>query len=409
MSVFTESLKQGFKNKKIENLSNEDKKQYRLSTLDIFFKEISNKENRYIFYCPDIVVVNHFVKTIYDIAYCLHTLGYNVTMLHEIKGYKPNWIYQNESTKDYKDLKIDYVIEKREGKKTKKEKNTYGFKPTDTIILMDMFQEILENIYETKLLQKVVLVTGYTGISNLPTGYSYKALGVNTLLFLDSKVKDDYDSVFPDVENKILLDSYQIDKSIFKLEDINTKEIYPVICISKIGNEKLAQQVTNIFYNKYPNFRVFSFKIIARENYEVYIESLKHSCLYLNLDDNLHYQSLLEAIHLGIPTATFYRKEFENDKNLIENLVIADNKDAFTIVEFLIDFCTEWLHTSNVYFQKEVLKIENELKHEDQHTSVNFNKKVKNTFEFLQEERVKFFTNIKQTVEAANEANGSKV
>lgn len=406
MSVFTESLKQGFKNKKIENLSEQDKKEFRLGTLDVFFNEISNKENRFIFYCPDVVVVNHFIKTIYDIAYTLHTLSYNVVILHEIKGYKPLWIFQNETTKHYKDLKIDYVIEKREGKKTKKEKNTYGFKPTDTIIIPDMFQEILENIYETKILQKVVLVTGYTGIGNLPTGYSYRALGVNSLIFLDEKIKKDYEEVFPDVENTFLLNHFNIDKTIFNTKQINTKDIYPVICLSKIGNEKLAQQVTNIFYNKFPNLRVFAFKIIDRENYEVYLESLQHSCLYLNLDDNLHKQSLFEAINLGIPTATYVRKEFEEEKELQENVIVSE-KDAFSIVDFLVMFCTDWLHTSTKFYNTEVLKINKKLKIDKEHTGEYFNNDIQRIFECLQDERVKFFTTIKQAVESVkdNESN----
>lgn len=397
-SVFSQKLKESFKNKRLNELSPEDKNEYRLKTIENVFEELSNKENRFILYCPDIVIVNHIVKKIYDIAYALHKSNFNVIILHEIKGYKCNWLFQEKKYSDYKDLKVEYIIEKK-SKKSKKEKNTYTFKPTDTLIVPDVFQDMLENLKEVTLLQKVVLITSYAGITNLIPGTSYKNLNVSSAIFLDKKVKEDYESLYPELTKTYLLnENDMVDEEIFNKEKVNNKEIYPVIGISKLGNEKLAQQVTNLFYNKFPNLRVFAFKILDRENYDEYVESLKHCCLYFNLDDTLGFREpLIEAMKMGIPTATYNRRELETDAKFKEEVVVA-TRDAFSIVEFLGNFCSYWLTNSNVDISNYVLNYTEELLISNLELK-NMQQSVIPIFEDLHQERIKFFASIKKTIE----------
>ena len=50
-SIFTQNLKQSFKQKRINDLPIEEKNKFRLKTIEQFFLELSNRENRFIFYC----------------------------------------------------------------------------------------------------------------------------------------------------------------------------------------------------------------------------------------------------------------------------------------------------------------------------------------------------------------------
>jgi len=402
-SVFQKNLKQSFKNKRLNDLSKEEKNNYRLKTIEQLFLELGNKENRFIFYCPDIVIVNHIVKCIYDIAYALHSLNYKVVILHEIKGYKCNWLLKDSQYSKYKDLNVEFVIEKK-SKKSKKEKDQYSFKPTDTLIVPDVFQDMLENVKEVTLLQKVVLITSYNGIANLKAGSSYKNLDVNSLIFLEEKLKKDYTELFPEVNNKFYLPLDKlIDITKFNKAIVDTKTIYPVIGISKIGNEKLAQQVTNLFYSKFPNLRIFSFKLVDRNNYEEYVESIKHCCLYFNMDDVLGFrQSLLEVMNMGVPTATFERRELLDDVELYEEVIVA-KRDAFSIADFLGNFCSYWLTHANNSMSNHIDLIINKqnINQLDTETLQNI---IRPIFEELHQERIKFFASIKKTIEE-NELN----
>lgn len=396
-SVFTQELQRGFKEKRIDKLSTEDKNNFRLKRIEQIFSELENKENRFIFYCPDIVIVNHIVKAIYDIAYTLHTLHYKVVILHEMKGFKCKWLLDDEHYSNYKDLNLEYVIE-RKNKKSKKEKNQYSFKPTDTLIVPDVFQDMFENIREVKLVQKVVLVTGYNGISNLEIGSDFRHLGVKSILYLNSKLKADYEALFPQITNNLLIDYNFINKKTFDKKIVDKSKVYPVIGISKIGNDKLAQQVCNLFYNKFHNLRVFSFKILDRTNYIEYVSSLQHCCLYLNLDETLgFYQSLLEAQELSVPTATFERRELEGDA--VEK-VVRLKRDAFEIVDFLGEYCKLWLTFPNHQITSELETLEIPDLNENE-----FQKSLSNVFTVLHEEKVKYFAIIKQAIEK-NEING---
>lgn len=400
-SVFTQDLKQSLKNKRYNDLTQDDKNDYRLKTIEHLFLELGDKKNRFIFYCPDIVVVNHVVKKIYDIAYALHKLNYNVTILHEITGYKCNWLLQEPKYADYKKLNVEYVIVKK-SKKSKKEKNNYQFKPTDTLIVPDVFQDMLTNVKEVKLLQKVVLVTGYTGIANMDAGTSYRNLEVNSAIFLDQKVKEDYEALYPELTKTYLLsEKIMIDTDLFDKSKVINNDIYPVIGLSKLGNEKLAQQVTNLFYNKFPHLKVFAFKILDRDNYTDYVNSLKHCCLYFNLDDSLGYKEpLLEAIQMGIPTATYKRRELTGDVEFSEEVIVAE-KDAFSIADFLGNFCTFWLTNKNSTINKYALELAEKQPIESL-TFGNLEKVTLPIFEDLHQERIKFFAAIKKTIESQN-------
>jgi len=388
-SIFSQELARDFKNKKINQLSDSDKKEYRMNMLENFFMEFSNKENRFIFFCPDIVVVNPIVEIIYKTALTVKNLGYSVIILHEIKGFRCKWIL--EKYKEYSDLTIDYIIDKK-SKKSKKENNSYSFKPTDTLIIPDLFQDILENIREVKLLQKVVLVTGNAGIGNLQPGNTYKQLGVNSLLFLEKNTKEKYEKLFPELDNSLLMSSYSIDNELYNSEKIIPNEILPAIAFNK--NEKLAQQVTNIFFNKYPNLRFFSIKFLDRQNYELYLESLTRSCLFVYLDEDISFKKpVYEALTLGIPTVTNTRNDFE------ETDLFSFSKDPFEIADAIAEFCINWLECSNNTMKQSVLSLANSYDLTGKHSDVKFRNEVLQIFETLHQEKIKYFTSLKQSVE----------
>jgi len=380
-------IEQNLKQARIDSMPEKEKKGYKLRLLEEVFLQLSNKDNRYIFYCPDIAVVNTLVKFIYETAYEVQQLGYNIVVLHEIDGFKCKWLF-NEY-KHLKTLNVEYIIKKK-SRKSNKTKSQYSFKISDTLIVPDQFQEILDNLIETKLIQKVILVSSYSGLSSLNPSYDYNTIGVKKLLFTNKELKEDYEKLFSFEGH--MLDEYPLET--FSIERKET-EIYPTICLTNIGNNELAQQIINVFYNKYPNLKIFTFKVLPRDNYEYYIDSLKHCCLLLVVDKILCSSQMIdEAIQLGIPVASFKRRQVDNELN--EN--ISFGSDAFEIAESLAVFCEHWLNLPTQTITDSILKISTNLKFKEKSID-KFKEQIKNICLDLQEERIKYFASIKHSID----------
>jgi len=390
-SVFESTLKQNFKQKSIEELDDDKKKELRLKTIDEFFNTLSFKENRYIFYCPDIVVVNNLVETIYEIAYEMIEMGYNVVILHEIKGFQCKWLL--DKYPQYKSIPTEFIIFKR-SKKSRKETNKYSFKATDTFIVPDLFLDILESLGDVKLIQKIILVTGLLGISNLKLGTKFFDLGVNTLLFLNDNIEKCYD-FFLDVQNKLSFTTYKIDRKLFNNQEQVKK--YPVVSISAIGNKELLSQVINIFYNKYPKLALFSFKLIDRTSYDSFIESVNKSALFIDLDKSSSYNKQIhQVLNLGVPVVSY--KKIESDKIISEEVEII-TQDPFEIAEYIASYCQQWLTYSNSTYSSGISNILGNEITDSYYSNEKYKTELSKIVEFLQDSRIKFFASMKQTIE----------
>lgn len=383
-------IDQKMKEMAVNNLPAVDKKKYRLQTVEGIFGQLSDRTNRYIFYCPDMPMVNNLVKLIYETAFEVQELGYSVLILHEINGFKCKWLFEMYS--HLKELQVDYVI-KKVSKKSKRQKSNYSFKPSDTLIVPDQFQEMMDNLIDVKLIEKVLLVSSYTGLSVLSPGIDYSVLGIKNLLFLEKKLFVDYSSLFQ--IDGVLIDKYPINKDVF-VKRTNTKEIYPTICISNIGNNELTQEIINVFYAKFPNLKTFTFKTLARDNFENYIECFNHCALLLILDKNMgNNQMILEAISMGVPVGTIHRRESED--RLLENIFFGNN--SFEIAESLGSFCKDWLTISTNKITEAVFDLGSSIEIE-KYTYENYSEQLRKCFEKIQLDRVKYFAGIKQSIEA---------
>lgn len=403
MSKLKSNLEREFKQKKISAMSKENQAIYRQNSLKQITEEIGNKKNRYIFYCPDIAVVNPLVKIVYEIAYEAQQAGYNVIVLHEISGFKAKWLYESEGYEKFKSIKTESIINKVSSK-SKREKNNYSFKPSDTIIVTDAFQEMLENLLNEKsltLVQKIVLVTGYMGLKSLNPGMNYRKLDVSSLIFFDQSVKDDYESVFGASKSYMISDYPVLGYSTKK--ERNLRNVYPVIAVSCVGNNDYAQQLINTFYNKYPNLSMFTFKIIARDNLDIYYENISTSAAFVFLDkDVVTKQMIFEVVSLGVPIFAPARRELMDDKNIVENFVF--DSDFFVLADTIATYCNDWLGVTNSLVNESVKSIVSKLDISDRNKEA-FGNTVSAIFAELQGEREFRFNGLLNSLNKENAGN----
>lgn len=396
MGSFKSQLERDLKNKKIASYTEEKQKEIKVRTLEEIVDNIENKKNRFVFYCPDIAVVNPLVKLVYETALGAQKAGLNVVILHEVNGFKAHWLYESAGYEQYKNLKVEYVINKKQGKKATKTKNLYSFNITDTLIVTDAFQDMLENILaeeSLRLIQKVVLVTGYMGLASIKPGMDYDTLNVNSLIFFDEGIKKDYESLF--LTKNYLLDNYPISQG-FNKDVVKSNLVNPVIMLTSIANNDMAQQLINIFYNKYPNLSMFTFKIIARENMDVYIDNLSEAAAFVILDKNIvTKQAVYEALNIGVPVIVPNRREFTDDQTLSEFIVV-DN-DLFGMAQKISEFCLYWLDSTNTSIKNMIQNFVESIGLNDR-TVGNFESSVADVFLELHNNRKETFTKMINSV-----------
>lgn len=381
-------IEQKLKQNKIQNSSDEFKQQYKLNSLNVILKDLEDNKNRFIFYCPDIPVVNSLTKLIYETAYEFTEAGKNVLILHEMNGFKPQWLIKHDSYKHLNKITLDYIIKKK-GNKSKRTSNDYSFKPHDTLIVPDQFVEFFDNLHELKTLQKVLLINSLVGLSSIKTGVSPKQLGIDKVIFTDIKLAQLYNSVFTDLDS-ILLNNFPINSDVFKPRD--ETGVLPLISISNIGASDYVQQVLNIFYNKYPKLSFFNFRLLDRDNLELYVDNIKYSAATLILDKNLSSSQMIgEILAMGCPVLTKFRVELENE--LSEQITVGSN--AFEVADMLAQFCQLWLTKQTSEF--------NYIKYDFLNKTYDkFKEQTKDLIFVLQENRETFFNRVKKSVNEQN-------
>lgn len=384
-SAFKERLDKMRKRKHEEELSPDDKKQLGLAKLEKIFNTLGNKENRYLFYCPDMPFASTLGKTIYEFAYLLQEAGFTTRVLHEQHGFKPTWLKEPWA----KNVNIEYVMPepKKKQKKKKAQMPSYKFKPTDTIILPEGFWSLAEGFKEIKPVTKVILALGYGGMITAEPGMDWSFFGFTDVICLSEKLKDDYKSLWPHFTYHVV--NYSIDTEQFKPKPIN--EIPPTIALS-IRNREDAQELINIFYNRYPYLDMFDFKVLKKLDTKQYGEALRDSCCLVFVDEKAgHPAPPLEATACGIPTIAVFGRGMEHLGNS-ENFMWVNNNDMFILAEMLAQFCLTWLQSETKHItDKKILK-----------PYVDRDKvkdKLKTIFDDLQEKKIQTFVAVKNSVE----------
>jgi len=378
-SVFEKHLQSSL-NKKIDKESSEEKrKDNRYKKLQTIFEEIGNRQNRYLFYCPDIPFANSMVKIIYEYVTILNENGYNAIVLHEVKGFVPEWM----DREFVKKIKREYLSEKQKDKYSSPE---WDFKPTDTIIIPDGFWETMKGLYEIKTPHKVVLCLGYSGLSTIDAGLNWNMVGVTDVICVSEKIRQDYEKIWPNMNYHVV--GYQID--IEKFTPIEKIEQKPVIGLMARSRED-AQQIINIFFGKYPFLDIFQFKILKKLSIQQYIDDLKKCSVLVFIDEKAGYPAPpLEALAADVPVIGYYGRGMSHIMNH-PSMYWTSVNDNFTLVDDLAAFCLNWLETIPLKIEdKEILK---------EFSKESVEVRLLEAIEKLQDHKIKLFTAIKQAVD----------
>lgn len=369
MGKFSEQLNEKLRQKKLENLSPEDKKEREVNLVKTFLRDIENRDNRYIFYCPDLTFPLQILRTVYQTAAKLKEFGFNSYVLHETKGFKPEWL------KEKYDVNVLYI-----NTDTKKKTHSFPFKPNDTFIVPDGFIGIMESVYDNVAITKIVYLMSYEGIAVIKQ-HDWSVLGFNKVISVSQELIDDYKAIYPQLDYYYL--PFYINTQDIKPK-VDVENLKPIITLFS-RNKREASQLINIFYNKYGFLNVFDFRVIRTLDSDAYYKAISESCLMVVIDGEAGCMvPPLEASYFGTPVIMYENRSVKH-LDFYADKITKVPKDIFFIAEEIANFCLAYLEKSNkgIY-----VPVENK-----EYSIENFNKKVL-LFEDLQQQLELRFSNV---------------
>lgn len=381
---------EAYKRKRIQELGGEKGEQFRENVILSIKKELESKTDRSIFIIPDIDVVNPLVKLMYDLALENKNNGYNTLIVHEKEGFKPSWL--TGATEIYNGIPVMF-LSNRAGKKSGRLKAGFNFKFTDSIYVSDLNLELVQDLSNDKefsMIQKTLIVTGYSGLYTLNPGSNLQLAGISSTIIFDEQVYLDYQDLFPGVKHNHIV-SYKIDgyeNFNFKVEEEGKKE--PYLLLTGVGNGEKLSQIVNIFYNKYPLLNFIKLKVVNRSSISYYLNDLKGAIALVDFDRQYvtNFNSLNSWV-FGVPyfSTNGYIENARNSNNLLS---AEASLDLFSVVDYLQKMLLNYV-TSTTKSVKDTLVPNNEII-----SSLKglFESGVKKSFEDIRETKIKRFENL---------------
>jgi hypothetical protein len=243
---------------------------------------IESKKNRIYFFVQDTRGnAKASIKYIYDMALTLKNEGYNVIMLYEKKEYTPvsSWL-----NKDY-DMIEHQILEG----------TNLAISPEDTLVLPEIFGFIMDQVKNLPC-GKIVLSQAYDHIyETIAPGASWFQYGFHKCI-TTSEAQKTY------ITNNMKNVSVDVIKPV--ISDVFVEPtLPPKTMIAMVAREQReGLNIIKEFYNKYPQYRFFTFKDLRGLSQEEFANSMKDCFMSVWIDPTSSFGTFpMESMNMGIP------------------------------------------------------------------------------------------------------------
>lgn len=251
-----------------------------LKIVDENISRLRNKEfNLYFFVIDTKGNPSSSLEYIYQTAYVLNNMGYNVTMLHQDKDFigVSEWLGEKYGNLKHANIETDNV----------------EITPSDFLFIPEIFANVM---MQTKKLpcKRVVIVQNYNHITEfMPVSQTFENLNITDVIVTTKVQEEKVKNWFPYVRTHIVSPSI---KPMFRNNSEPRKLIINVI--SK--DQSVVNQIVKPFYWKNPLYKWISFRDLRGVSQEVFSEALREAAITIWVDDNTNFGlSLLESLRCG--------------------------------------------------------------------------------------------------------------
>jgi len=243
---------------------------------------IESKSNRIYFFVQDTRGnAKASIKYMYDMALTLKNEGYNVIMLYEKKEYTPvsSWLNSDYDVIEHQIL----------------EGTNLAISPEDTLVIPEIFGFIMEQVKNLPC-GKIVLSQAYDHIyETISPGASWFQYGFHKCI-TTSEAQKTY------ITNN--MKNVSIDVITPVISDVFVEPVFPPkTMIAMVSREQRdGVNIIKEFYNKYPQYRFFTFKDLRGLSHEEFANGLKDCFMSVWIDPTSSFGTFpLESMKMGIP------------------------------------------------------------------------------------------------------------
>lgn len=219
------------------------------------------------------------LRYIYQTAYTLKELGYNVTMLHQEDNFVgvANWLGEKYASLPHKDVK----------------KQNVEITASDLLFIPEIYANVMS---QTKNLpcKRIAILTNMNYITEIiPVGVTWFDMGINEVVTTSKYNEKTITEYFPGLKTHIV-SPY--------IPNMFRKNTEPQdLLINVISREPSdVNKVIKPFFWKYPVYKWVSFRDLRGLPQETFAEALREAAITIWIDDDTNFgTSLLEAVRCG--------------------------------------------------------------------------------------------------------------
>lgn len=274
------------------------------------------------------------LEYIYQTAYTLKEMGYNVSMLHQEKDFVgvEDWL-----GKKYAELQHFNI-----------DKDNVEITPSDFLFIPEIFANVMT---QTKKLpcKKVALIQNYNHITEfLPVSLTYETLGITDAIVTTKVQEKKVNEYFPSVRTHIVSPSI---RKMFRPSIEQKKLIVNIIC----KDQSLINQIVKPFYWENPLYKWISFRDLRGLTQEDFANALNEGAITVWIDDTTNFgYTLLEALRSGsvvlAKTPNHFSDWMIEGETLTQNVLWFDDiDDAPMLISSLVRSWTRDEIPSEVY------------------------------------------------------------
>ena len=376
-----------------------NKNQEVLKRIEKAISDVKNKESILYFFVADARnIPNAKMEYVYELAYTLKEMNYNVCMLYQL---------DNEYTeKEIADLirKEKPIDERRQfigvsewlGERYSKIKHlnisngTWQVSPSDFLFIPEAFAGLMKETYDKRIpCKRYVIVENFRHITEfIPFGDQWATYGITDAIVTSDKQDELVKSVFKYV-NTYVIPPYIPE---YFRKPLTAKKLI-VNVVTKTKED--AEHIIKMFHWKYYPFRFVPFRFLSNFPREKYAEMLKEGAITVWVDNDSSFgNNAIESIRCGnivIGKIPELIPEWMIDENgdLLPNGLWTD--DINNIPDILASVINEWVEdnvSTEVY--EELSKMTNKYTFEEWNNNVSkmitdiFDKRI-NEFESVKE------------------------
>ena len=278
-----------------------------ISTLETEKKKLEDKSFNFYFFVLDTKGnPSATLRYIYQTAYTLKELGYNVTMLHQEKEFVgvENWLGEKYASLPHKNVQSENV----------------DISASDFLFIPEIYANVMS---QTKNLpcKRVALLTNMNYLTEIiPVGVTWGDMGIDEVITTSKHNEITIKDYFPFVKSHIV-SPY--------VPNVFRRPTKPQDLIVNFVSREPSDinKIIKPFFWKYPIYKWVSFRDLRGLPQDVFADALREGAITVWVDDDTNFgMSLLEAVKCGTLTLAKVPKVASdwmvNDENVLTNSVI---------------------------------------------------------------------------------------